>query len=129
MIRRPPRSTRPDTLCPYTTLFLSVAMPGDRRQAPSNMPVKRLTAAAYSGIIFTLQSFFRYAHNAFVGGRQAYESRRRARSIHVSDRQRAHVAIPNPPFEDTSDRRHRLPVGWRLDGDRPDSGTAGRLFP
>src|SRR3546814_6955713 len=23
MIRRPPRSTRPDTLCPYTTLFRS----------------------------------------------------------------------------------------------------------
>src|SRR3546814_8502633 len=25
MIRRPPRSTRPDTLCPYTTLFRSRA--------------------------------------------------------------------------------------------------------
>src|SRR3546814_11775932 len=24
MLRRPPRSTRTDTLCPYTTLFLSV---------------------------------------------------------------------------------------------------------
>src|SRR3546814_5696268 len=27
MIRRPPRSTRPDTLFPYTTLFRSVAPP------------------------------------------------------------------------------------------------------
>src|SRR3546814_4438099 len=27
MIRRPPRSTRTDTLCPYTTLFRSVARP------------------------------------------------------------------------------------------------------
>src|SRR3546814_13242805 len=26
MIRRPPRSTRTDTLCPYTTLFRSVDM-------------------------------------------------------------------------------------------------------
>src|SRR3546814_2912470 len=26
MIRRPPRSTRTDTLCPYTTLFRSAAM-------------------------------------------------------------------------------------------------------
>src|SRR3546814_4469629 len=26
MIRRPPRSTRTDTLCPYTTLFRSVGM-------------------------------------------------------------------------------------------------------
>src|SRR3546814_4221529 len=31
MIRRPPRSTRTDTLCPYTTLFRSV--PGLRRGA------------------------------------------------------------------------------------------------
>src|SRR3546814_11545645 len=27
MIRRPPRSTRTDTLCPYTTLFRSAAAP------------------------------------------------------------------------------------------------------
>src|SRR3546814_15257954 len=41
MIRRPPRSTRTDTLCPYTTLFRSVvrakrllaALPGSGRQA------------------------------------------------------------------------------------------------
>src|SRR3546814_18137364 len=28
MIRRPPRSTRPDTLCPYTTLFRSAEVLG-----------------------------------------------------------------------------------------------------
>src|SRR3546814_4083470 len=27
MLRRPPRSTRTDTLCPYTTLFLSACRP------------------------------------------------------------------------------------------------------
>src|SRR3546814_4881790 len=32
MIRRPPRSTRTDTLFPYTTLFRSVAQPGIKRQ-------------------------------------------------------------------------------------------------
>src|SRR3546814_2125868 len=33
MIRRPPRSTRTDTLCPYTTLFRSAALrPGLRRR-------------------------------------------------------------------------------------------------
>src|SRR3546814_4051900 len=31
MVRRPPRSTRTDTLCPYTTLFRSVAAVGARR--------------------------------------------------------------------------------------------------
>src|SRR3546814_12555255 len=30
MIRRPPRSTRTDTLFPYTTLFRSLAVAGDR---------------------------------------------------------------------------------------------------
>src|SRR3546814_18768439 len=30
MLRRPPRSTRPDTLLPYTTLFRSVTRAGTR---------------------------------------------------------------------------------------------------
>src|SRR3546814_9297097 len=34
MIRRPPRSTRTDTLFPYTTLFRSPARPGPRRAVP-----------------------------------------------------------------------------------------------
>src|SRR3546814_12414154 len=32
MIRRPPRSTRTDTLCPYTTLFRSEMADADQRQ-------------------------------------------------------------------------------------------------
>src|SRR3546814_19407597 len=49
MIRRPPRSTRTDTLFPYTTLFRSSAQPGltscsprTRRSSPS--PTSRVTA-------------------------------------------------------------------------------------
>src|SRR3546814_9192004 len=34
MIRRPPRSTRTDTLFPYTTLFRSGAARGDARLSP-----------------------------------------------------------------------------------------------
>src|SRR3546814_20044249 len=34
MIRRPPRSTRTDTLFPYTTLFRSLARPGGYRRRP-----------------------------------------------------------------------------------------------
>src|SRR3546814_18168767 len=42
MIRRPPRSTRTDTLCPYTTLFRSIArggllFDGDRRAEAVDM--------------------------------------------------------------------------------------------
>src|SRR3546814_9704154 len=44
MIRRPPRSTRTDTLFPYTTLFRSV-LRRDRRQA-------RLFAPAGKGRLF-----------------------------------------------------------------------------
>src|SRR3546814_8376371 len=38
MIRRPPRSTRTDTLFPYTTLFRS---PADDKPAPRRRPVAR----------------------------------------------------------------------------------------
>src|SRR3546814_2178757 len=34
MIRRPPRSTRTDTLFPYTTLFRSHSRPAEQRLAP-----------------------------------------------------------------------------------------------
>src|SRR3546814_14846876 len=46
MIRRPPRSTRTDTLFPYTTLFRS--------------PQSPRTAAGHAGVIFV-------AHTAFIG--------------------------------------------------------------
>src|SRR3546814_16141782 len=36
MIRRPPRSTRTDTLFPYTTLFRSLALPGQVQFDTSN---------------------------------------------------------------------------------------------
>src|SRR3546814_2374341 len=42
MIRRPPRSTRTDTLFPYTTLFRSRREPSPRRPA---RPIRRCPAA------------------------------------------------------------------------------------
>src|SRR3546814_1577327 len=46
MIRRPPRSTRTDTLFPYTTLFRSIRLPDDGNVvAPAfQMPVKAVGA-------------------------------------------------------------------------------------
>src|SRR3546814_6826128 len=41
MIRRPPRSTRTDTLFPYTTLFRS---PRSRRPAPTQPPLHAVAA-------------------------------------------------------------------------------------
>src|SRR3546814_2776691 len=43
MIRRPPRSTRTDTLFPYTTLFRSDGRPADR---PTNFPPLPSSAVA-----------------------------------------------------------------------------------
>src|SRR3546814_2461311 len=51
MIRRPPRSTRTDTLFPYTTLFRTPAAAGrpgrgtNRRAAPRELPPLRLSLA------------------------------------------------------------------------------------
>src|SRR3546814_3541630 len=44
MIRRPPRSTRTDTLFPYTTLFRSAA--GRQAAAPAGRPFRAFAAAA-----------------------------------------------------------------------------------
>src|SRR3546814_3963789 len=47
MIRRPPRSTRTDTLFPYTTLFRSLRSGGRRRGAdPARCPAARAGACA-----------------------------------------------------------------------------------
>src|SRR3546814_20081756 len=39
MIRRPPRSTRTDTLCPYTTLFRSALKVLDNQHPPPSSPI------------------------------------------------------------------------------------------
>src|SRR3546814_9670773 len=52
MIRRPPRSTRPDTLFPYTTLFLS-----------ARLDLPRLGAAIVEDdVIFVRRADLRYRH-------------------------------------------------------------------
>src|SRR3546814_15885189 len=49
MIRRPPRSTRTDTLFPYTTLFRSCGDPAERGEARSVRPVERHAARGAAG--------------------------------------------------------------------------------
>src|SRR3546814_10060604 len=62
MIRRPPRSTRTDTLFPYTTLFRSPRRDGGRPATPSRRPRQPLrrgcgmtalatTATALAGLV------------------------------------------------------------------------------
>src|SRR3546814_6038517 len=62
MIRRPPRSTRTDTLFPYTTLFRSAVEPRARRQSHRIFPVRPGGDAALRGA---------RAAGGFAGARQA----------------------------------------------------------
>src|SRR3546814_10364612 len=51
MIRRPPRSTRTDTLFPYTTLFRSARVPATRRPASTACPANACSCARPDGDI------------------------------------------------------------------------------
>src|SRR3546814_12873923 len=47
MIRRPPRSTRTDTLFPYTTLFRSASPPAAFATAPNARPIEAFVYAPF----------------------------------------------------------------------------------
>src|SRR3546814_5390721 len=61
MIRRPPRSTRTDTLFPYTTLFRSISDP------PSPAEAKRVLSLGAPGV-FSDPSYARYYPAGEVAG-------------------------------------------------------------
>src|SRR3546814_2786169 len=76
MIRRPPRSTRTDTLFPYTTLFRSPAArtgrrrPADRRhdavvRGVASQPARRRTTARSEEHTSELQSLMRISYAVF----------------------------------------------------------------
>src|SRR3546814_16739436 len=73
MIRRPPRSTRTDTLFPYTTLFRSSCHTEIRFTAPSQLfPVQRRHSRATNGLFrrseehtSELQSLMRISYAVF----------------------------------------------------------------
>src|SRR3546814_19295420 len=67
MIRRPPRSTRTDTLFPYTTLFRSIH--GDRDGLK-----KGLWCTVLLGIVFSMIQAYEYAHAPFDFGGTTYSS-------------------------------------------------------
>src|SRR3546814_1043702 len=72
MIRRPPRSTRTDTLFPYTTLFRSQAMPGHRQVARG----ERLAGGVLdlAGDRRDLQAGARHEHPVDVGRSEEHTS-------------------------------------------------------
>src|SRR3546814_15256518 len=50
MIRRPPRSTRTDTLFPYTTLFRSGALPGDYYPEAKRLEIDAINERVYNTV-------------------------------------------------------------------------------
>src|SRR3546814_12647437 len=75
MIRRPPRSTRPDTLCPYTTLFRSHALDVLRdwgievmaRRGPDLLHDPWLARDAYVSVVVGARSFDDFAAEHVTG--------------------------------------------------------------
>src|SRR3546814_1167675 len=51
MIRRPPRSTRTDTLFPYTTLFRSAMLAGGRGEGAAHLAVQRAAHPKAAGLV------------------------------------------------------------------------------
>src|SRR3546814_18357200 len=75
LIRRPPRSTRTDTLCPYTPLFRSDRAGGENHRDPRVLGVYRLVgqhdmgaAAADRVLGLRLDTVDRVAQRAFALG-------------------------------------------------------------
>src|SRR3546814_5797403 len=70
MIRRPPRSTRTDTLFPYTTLFRSIVLPPGEAQRsstarPSPAPSRRAGSERSEEHTSELQSLMRISYAVF----------------------------------------------------------------
>src|SRR3546814_7884768 len=68
MLRRPPRSTRTDTLFPYTTLFRS---PAELETGLKRLVIEALfsntTAALTTGVVLTAFALHLGANNATIG--------------------------------------------------------------
>src|SRR3546814_12409363 len=74
MIRRPPRSTRTDTLFPYTTLFRSVPERGGGEPAMHTPPVVSHGGLRSEEHTSELQSLMRISYAVFCLKKKNYES-------------------------------------------------------
>src|SRR3546814_13410101 len=102
MIRRPPRSTRTDTLFPYTTLFRSVVDRGVEHRAERGVDLDAVVEAIDQG------------NDLFVGGLRGHADELQARRRFTS------AARNGPGRMTTLVRRHRP---------EPGQGTARSLRP
>src|SRR3546814_2831478 len=86
MIRRPPRSTRTDTLFPYTTLFRSAGWRANKAPHRSNIPRSKAEAG---GPCRPRPTGSRHAgrQSAADAGKNAFRARQRRSEEHTSELQ------------------------------------------
>src|SRR3546814_20108950 len=127
MIRRPPRSTRTDTLFPYTTLFRSLCRGESRRATADDDDRARIDARARRGrrrFILLRPHEHRVAHDPRVPRRQRRDRRRTHRSTRaqpdtgVVHRTTHHALIPKPPAQPPTivravERRPKTAGAWK----------------
>src|SRR3546814_8737469 len=111
MIRRPPRSTRTDTLFPYTTLFRSeceITMAVEQAQirmfvlAKRKHGITRKVLNLETGIrseehTSELQSLMRISYAVFCLKKKTKKKHKKIRNAHTSSAQRQLYAYRNPP--------------------------------
>src|SRR3546814_16898083 len=111
MIRRPPRSTRTDTLFPYTTLFRSVSACGYRRQIAGVPNVDEVASASEMPRVSSLRTRPRDSSVAFGCPRASCSDPQSSKSAcEVSTGLRAHFRRSERTFG-------RLPRYGHGDGD------------
>src|SRR3546814_6908702 len=89
MIRRPPRSTRPDTLLPYTTLFRSVDALYDARQLIEGGIAFRAALAATATDV-------QYLHDLIAQQKDAIQDPQAYRKLDIAFHERIHGLAANP---------------------------------
>src|SRR3546814_1326379 len=97
MTRRPPRSTRTDTLFPYTTLFRSHAQADEERRAPRVLALVTGVAAGFADLALVFDAdirrevgyeFVAQAQSCLEGGQARPDAELRHRSEeHTSELQ------------------------------------------
>src|SRR3546814_2606467 len=105
MIRRPPRSTRTDTLFPYTTLFRSSCAPGPpstaraccTRRAPSRHCAARRSEEHTS----ELQSLMRISYAVFCLKKKTNNLRppRHYNTNNITQTNQMHKKLKTPPYD------------------------------
>src|SRR3546814_19764143 len=113
MIRRPPRSTRTDTLFPYTTLFRSMALTSVPAAAQSKTGIAVVdlqravaTSSAYSTARTQIQTTYKAQIDGFTARKNAIDADLKAKGTALEAAMKAAGGNP-PPALTTQHEAHQ----------------------